>query len=285
MSDRTIFFSVIVPVFKKERYLERCIKTLEAQSYDNYEVILVDDGSPDRCPTLCDFYSRQYDNITVIHQENSGVSVARNNGASIAKGEYLCFLDADDEWLADFLLHANEIIQETHQLMTYSARYNEYPDGKKTVVRRNENESVFFVIKDLVRNLLYTRTSGFVINKRLFEEVGGFKPGVRRGEDLDLMMRAFCKTKSSVIDNRPNFIYRVAADNNSDRVDVNYETSPTIYYKYDYPVKSSLNIFIGGMSRHYIIKAIKQKRIKLAIKTLIETKWFLYFFYKILNKR
>lgn len=88
--------SVIVPVYKVEQYLERCVKSIMNQSYQNLEIILVDDGSPDACPALCDSYAKQDNRIKVIHQENMGLSAARNAGIDIASGEYIGFVDSDD---------------------------------------------------------------------------------------------------------------------------------------------------------------------------------------------
>lgn len=88
--------SVIVPIYKAEDYLPRCIDSILAQTYWNIEVILVDDGSPDRCGEICDEYGQKDARVKVIHQENSGTIVARNVGLSIARGEYIGFVDSDD---------------------------------------------------------------------------------------------------------------------------------------------------------------------------------------------
>jgi hypothetical protein len=88
--------SVIVPVYKVEAYLPRCVESLLSQTYKDFEIILVDDGSPDTCPAMCDAYAKKYSNIHVLHKENGGLSDARNAGVTIAKGEYVTFVDSDD---------------------------------------------------------------------------------------------------------------------------------------------------------------------------------------------
>lgn len=88
--------SVIVPVYKVEKFLPECVESIRKQTYSNIEIILVDDGSPDNCPQICDTYAQQDCRIRVIHKENGGLSDARNAGIDIAKGEYLCFVDSDD---------------------------------------------------------------------------------------------------------------------------------------------------------------------------------------------
>lgn len=95
---KTPFLSVIIPIYKVEDYLERCVKSVLNQDYRDIEVILVDDGSPDRCPQLCDELAKTDDRIVVIHKPNGGLSSARNAGIEVAKGEYLAFLDSDDQW-------------------------------------------------------------------------------------------------------------------------------------------------------------------------------------------
>lgn len=91
-----ITVSVIVPVYKVEEYLPQCIESILRQTLSNIEVILVDDGSSDGCPAICDGYADKFDFVHVIHQKNQGLGEARNNGIKIAKGEYLGFVDSDD---------------------------------------------------------------------------------------------------------------------------------------------------------------------------------------------
>ena len=88
--------SVIVPVYKVEQYLNRCVSSIIKQSHTNLEIILVDDGSPDRCPQLCDEWALQDSRIKVVHKENGGLSDARNVGLKKASGNYICFVDSDD---------------------------------------------------------------------------------------------------------------------------------------------------------------------------------------------
>lgn len=88
--------SIIVPVYKVEHYLRRCVDSILKQTYKDYEVILVDDGSPDNCGRICDEYAEEYNFISVIHKENGGLSDARNAGVEIAKGDWGLFIDSDD---------------------------------------------------------------------------------------------------------------------------------------------------------------------------------------------
>ena len=88
--------SIIVPVYGVANYLRKCVDSLLVQDITDYEIILVDDGSPDECPLICDEYVEKYDNIRVVHQENAGLSAARNSGINVAIGDYIMFVDSDD---------------------------------------------------------------------------------------------------------------------------------------------------------------------------------------------
>ena len=90
--------SIIVPVYKVEKYLDKCVRSIVEQTYKNLEIILVDDGSPDNCPAMCDEWARKDSRIAVIHKENGGVSSARNAGLAACTGDYVGFVDSDD-WI------------------------------------------------------------------------------------------------------------------------------------------------------------------------------------------
>ena len=96
MNDQTPMVSIVVPVYAVERYLDRCVNSLVGQTYRNIEIILIDDGSPDSSPLKCDKWAVRDNRVRVIHQQNAGVSAARNHGLNEAHGEYLYFVDADD---------------------------------------------------------------------------------------------------------------------------------------------------------------------------------------------
>lgn len=93
-----IRFSIIVPIYKVERYLKTCIDSILTQTFSDFEVILVDDGSPDLCGKICNDYAENDLRIKVLHKANGGLSSARNAGLDIAIGEYIIFIDSDDFW-------------------------------------------------------------------------------------------------------------------------------------------------------------------------------------------
>lgn len=95
--------SVIVPIYKVEEYLDRCVRSIAEQTYSDLEIILVDDGSPDGCPAICNAWAEKDARIKVIHKENAGLSDARNAGMAIATGKYVAFIDSDDSIEPDFI--------------------------------------------------------------------------------------------------------------------------------------------------------------------------------------
>ena len=95
---KDVLLTVVIPVYNVEKYLKRCVESVLVQEWHNYDILLVDDGSTDSSPQICDDYVKAYDFISVIHKENGGLSEARNTGISHAKGDYVYFTDSDD-WL------------------------------------------------------------------------------------------------------------------------------------------------------------------------------------------
>ena len=103
-------FSIIVPIFRVEKYLRECINSIINQSFTDFELILVDDGSDDECPTICDEYQKMYNTVFVLHKENGGLVSARKAGSDIASGEYILNIDGDDWIESDYLERINQAI-------------------------------------------------------------------------------------------------------------------------------------------------------------------------------
>lgn len=132
--------SIIAPIYKVESYLRQCLDSIVSQTYTNLEIILVDDGSPDGCPQICDEYAAKDKRIVVIHKENGGLSDARNAGLDICKGEYIYFIDSDDiipSHCIDILLKI--ITQEKADIA--SSSYQEFSDAESNLVKSNQNYS------------------------------------------------------------------------------------------------------------------------------------------------
>lgn len=120
--------SIVVPVYKVEAYLHRCVDSILAQSFTDFELILVDDGSPDNCGKMCDEYAEKDSRIRVIHQENGGLSAARNSGIDIAQGEWITFIDSDDWIHPDYLRVLFEAVKK-YGADVAAGRYESVRDG------------------------------------------------------------------------------------------------------------------------------------------------------------
>ncbi len=131
--------SVIVPIYNVEKYLDRCVDSIINQTYKNLEIILVDDGSPDNCPKMCDDYAKIDNRIKVVHKENGGLSDARNVGMEVATGEYVSFIDSDDYISLDFyetlfqtMIDNDSDIVECSVVKFYeNEKFDEYSDDLK----------------------------------------------------------------------------------------------------------------------------------------------------------
>jgi glycosyltransferase involved in cell wall biosynthesis len=142
---KSAFVSIIVPVYRVEELLPRCVESLIAQTSSEIEVILVDDGSPDNCPKMCDEYAKKDPRITVIHKENGGLSDARNAGLLSAKGEYVLFVDSDDYLEEDAVaLFRKAIKDRTVDVVVGAARKKER-DREYLMVPRAHHEAQYVV--------------------------------------------------------------------------------------------------------------------------------------------
>lgn len=161
--------SIIVPVYKAEEYIARCIESIQYQTYENLEIILVDDGSPDKSGQICDEYAKDDERIVVIHQENKGISGARNSGLDIAKGEYIGLVDSDDFIHPDMyaklmknLLKNDAQIAMCRYQNTYDSEMDEHiAEGTANVITREEAFDELFryhsIAMIVVWNKLYKR--------------------------------------------------------------------------------------------------------------------------------
>ena len=127
-----MFFSIVIPVYNVEKYLNECVDSVLSQSFEDFELILVDDGSRDKSGNMCDGYALRDSRVKVIHKENGGQSSARNRGIEMASGEFAVFLDSDDMLCdKDFLLDVHDAIEEDTDVVTF--RYCKYYEDGRTV--------------------------------------------------------------------------------------------------------------------------------------------------------
>lgn len=195
-------FSIIIPLYNKEAYVRKALESVVAQTYRDFELIIVDDGSTDNSVTICEEYLNNITHQTshIIHQKNSGVAAARNRGVAASHGEYVCFLDADDWWELDFLEEMDRLIKEYSDAGIYATNYIYYKPGK-THVALNLSRGYINYPEAYAKNLVMPVTSiTTCMPRRVFDEMGGFPVGIKLGEDFLLWAKtalhypiAFCE--------------------------------------------------------------------------------------------
>lgn len=188
--------SIIVPVYKVEQYLKRCMDSVLNQTYKNIEVILVNDGSPDNCPALCDEYAKIDSRVRVIHKENGGLSSARNVALDSVKGDYIFFVDSDD-WLALYTLEVlNEYLEKDYDMISFQRTYL----TEEKVVEKGEKNPKDMDVSQYIDASFLGRYDFFVTTKIFKTEVFNnirFLEG-RNYEDLEIMHRLFLNMKKVV---------------------------------------------------------------------------------------
>ena len=219
-----MFFSVIVPIYKVEKYLSRCIDSVLDQTCKDFELILVDDGSPDTCPQICDAYASKYPNVKVVHKENRGLVSARQAGIKVASGEYVFNLDGDDALTPESLETAKRIIQETNaDIVCFS--YMEYRNGKTREIE-NDLVPVGFYNKEDMKKYVYPH----ILSNKNMNNLRYFMAGkaIRRslvtphqlnvstkislGEDLCCMLPCYLEAQSYYMDDTPVYLYTIRDD-------------------------------------------------------------------------
>ncbi|MGM9947035.1 glycosyltransferase family 2 protein [Floccifex sp.] len=218
--------SIIVPIYKVENTLDRCVKSIMNQTYHDLEIILVNDGSPDKCPIMCNKYAEKDKRIKVIHKNNGGLSEARNFGLNAANGEFVMYVDSDDyieidackrllqgmQFDVDFVVGAIKEIREDRIL--YQKHTNIIPN--KVYSSRD------FVIRSIEKNEWYAPAvlnlyrRDFLLKNQLFFKVGYYF------EDMEMLLRLFLASNRVLYVDYPfyNYVIRsnsIMTSNNSDK--------------------------------------------------------------------
>lgn len=204
--------SVIVPIYKVEQYLERCIQSILCQDIQNMEIILVDDGSPDKCGSICDQYAKEYENIKVIHKVNGGLSDARNAGIKEARGEYISCIDSDDYIEGQMLSELCELLDSTKADIAVSGINTVVNDR---IVHTDKYEFKIYEAKDAICAMLYEKKFWVaawnkIYRKELFEDY--LYPKGRLYEDYYLTPRLMHRANKVVVSDKVYYQYCIRED-------------------------------------------------------------------------
>ena len=205
--------SIIIPVYKVEKYLEKCIESVLKQTYTNLQIILVDDGSPDNCGKICDEYAKKDTRIEVIHKANGGLSDARNVGISKAKGRYIGFVDSDDYIKEDMYEILLNLIKKYDADVSICNLYDVI-DGNECI-RNKENGIREYSRIDILKEILLDKNiQSYAWNKlykkELFDEIK--YPIGKKYEDIGTTFYLFEKCNKIVVTSEPEYYYLKRAD-------------------------------------------------------------------------
>jgi len=213
-----IKFSIIVPAYNVEQYLSECIESVLNQTYDDFELILVNDGSNDSTPGICDYYLQQDSRIKIIHKKNEGLSEARNSGLKIATGDYLTFLDGDDKYTATALSDAKEIIQKQNKPEVVIGRFETFstdgtghiydPELDQNLINNlNTPETMLKYI--LSKNGFIMTACRYFINRKFILKNDLFFYHKGYHEDEHWSPGLFCSASSYGLYQKPFYLYRI----------------------------------------------------------------------------
>lgn len=200
--------SVIIPVYKVEKYLDECVQSVLNQTYKNLEIILVDDGSPDNCPKMCDEYAKADQRVRVIHKENGGLSSARNSGIEIATGDYIFFLDSDDYLGNDIIESLVSVALKHNAKITacgYTSDSSKIDNGKNyEVFNLSKEQSLKCILKE---KIITTSAWGKLYKAKLFETIRF--PNGKIYEDLGTTYKVIELVDQVVVIDSRKYYYRV----------------------------------------------------------------------------
>lgn len=289
--------SVIIPVYNTVKYLGQCVNSVLTQTYENLEIILVDDGSSDESPLLCDQYEKEDSRIKVIHQNNGGLSKARNTGIREAKGAYVLFLDSDDYWDSPVLAEklVGKLREYRSDIVNFRYKFYFEDTGKYADCLTSYEEDLKGMCKEealeclLDRGLYITSACNKMVRREFIEEHQlYFREGIT-SEDMDWCARMLLDCKSVDYCNMDAYIYRQRSGSITHTVkfqniqqlseNIRYclslgkglkkeEKMYGLYYTF---VAYQYGVFL--VSNHYA----KDKRVKSVRREMKEYRWLLYY--------
>lgn len=209
---KDVLLTVVIPVYNIEKHLKRCVESVLAQEWHNYDILLVDDGSTDSSPQICDDYAKVYDFISVIHKKNGGLSAARNTGISNAEGEYVYFPDPDDWIEPNTFSELSDVIEElTYDIISFNREFVTSEEDKlisaKSRIQKLSGKQA------LLEMLKQSDVTGFandkIYRKKLFLDNDIEFPVGKYYEDLGTNYKLFLKATKVYVTNQKYYHYLI----------------------------------------------------------------------------
>ena len=279
--------SVIIPVYNVEKYLEKCINSVINQTYKNLEIILVNDGSTDNCPYICDEFAKKDNRIKVIHKQNGGLSSARNAGLDVANGQYIGFVDSDDyinpemyQKLYEALISQNadlsicsyeEVTEKGKSIDGFSPINDEILDANNALLKLNQEKFWYFVV-----------TVSKLYSKNIFENIRF--PENRINEDEFVIHEIFynCKKIATIPNKLYYYVQRSGSITKSKKTIKNFDVIYAMFARVEFYKLNNLNSLIPGAVK--VCESMYVNiRMNIKYKNLLELKQILLFDKKVKN--
>lgn len=246
--------SVIVPVYKVELYLDHCVESIVSQTYQNLEIVLVDDGSPDNCPALCDQWAEKDSRIRVIHKENGGLSDARNAANAVVNGAYVTYVDSDD-WISKTYI---ETLYKAVQFENADIAVCNYKKTKKVFEEKNtKNKYDIQVLSptEAMKQMLYQKKFSNSANCMLYKKEivqNNLFPYGRLYEDLFTTYKMLFEARRVAYINRELYFYRT----NLDSI-MTQKFTPSMFDELN--AVDEINVFVGENCPEILSAALSRK--------------------------
>lgn len=213
-----MFFSIIIPIYNAEKNLVYCLESIQRQTYNNFEVILVDDGSKDNSGFICDDYMKKYENFRVIHKRNAGVAAARNTAILNARGDYLVFVDSDDFLSDDYLESIHSLAKKDYPDIIVNSSYYIYAESESRQYNFKIHELSSISAMDMQTLLIdreYPSGLPMSVYKRDLLLSHNLDESIHFYEDLDFQLGLVGNVEHIIINYHPGYFYRMGSDTHS----------------------------------------------------------------------
>ena len=283
------FFSIIIPLYNKEQFIENTLKSVFEQTFQNFEILIINDGSTDRSVKVIEKF--QDKRIRLIHQTNQGASAARNRGIEAAQADYICFLDADDYWYHNHLEVLHNLIYDFPKGGLYCNRYSIKVSHTKIIKLTFDNIDEIYngYVEDYYLSSLKNRiasSSSIAIRKSVFEKVGLFDKNISSGQDIDMWIR-IVNNYPVVISNKITAVYNYQIPNTLSKTNIlnkkimdfkkfeaEEKQNPSLKRFLDlYRIEYALHYHISGFETETknLLACVDKKHIGLKTKILFHT--------------
>lgn len=253
--------SVIVPIYNTQNYLSRCIESILSQTYNNMEIILVNDGSTDNSLSVCKGYAAKDSRIQIVSQSNQGALAARRNGVHISRGDYIMFVDSDD-WIEADLLEAMMLVMlEKGCALVCTNVYMDWED--RTIEKRNGIPSGIYATEEIAKDLFYYKDpddcnygilpyniAKLYLRDMLEEAIDSVNPDIRYAEDKAVLFSIVFKNINVCFTDDIYYHYCIRKESTCQSVNSNYLIELTAFYKY------AKKIFDGHKEREYLLQQL-----------------------------